>query len=83
MENVGKIIYCWRSALLLPTTVQQQFVQIIRAVESSLGVNSMIGPDTHLDIDLSLNFTSSLCTLCRSESRGHKCFACRFHEDGR
>lgn len=48
--------------LLTPSTVQKQFVQVVRAVEFSLGINSGFVLD--IDINISLNLTSILSDIC-------------------
>lgn len=45
---------------------QKQFVQVVRAVEFVLGINSSLTLD--VDIDISANFTSALSSICDSES---------------
>lgn len=44
--------------------VQKQFVQVVRAVEYVLGVDSSLTLD--INLDLSLNFTSALTSICDS-----------------
>jgi hypothetical protein len=44
--------------------VQKQFVQVVRAVEYVLGVGSSLTLD--IDLNLSLNFTSALTSICDS-----------------